>query len=204
MRLRPGATIGSLARFEALHLCHEVMNKPLVAGLAVAWSLVAVAGGTAVSVFDSGPGHRAPRAQVDIPLPPPVPVARVQPADVHQVADKIRRGAGKIQHGIASWYGGPEFHVTANGEVFRPDRLAAASRTLPFNTRVRVTNLRNGRSVVVRINDRGPYVRGRVIDLTPEAAKKLDMKHRGLAPVAIQIVSNDTPTVAGTNPTADR
>src|SRR5215469_13892894 len=77
-----------------------------------------------------------------------------------------------LRMGVASWYAGPMFHQTANGEQFEPDRLAAASRSLPFNTRVRVTNLRNGRSVIVRINDRGPYIPGRVIDLTPKAAAK--------------------------------
>lgn len=101
-----------------------------------------------------------------------------------------------LRTGIASWYGGPVFHQTADGEKFQPDTLAAASRSLPFNTHVRVTNLRNGRSVVVRINDRGPYVAGRVIDLTPEAAAALHMKRNGLAPVYIEIVRNDTPAVA--------
>lgn len=105
----------------------------------------------------------------------------------------VCREQRKLRMGVASWYGGPVFHQTANGEPFRPDTMAAASRTLPFNTHVRVTNLRNGRSVVVRINDRGPYVRGRVIDLTPKAAAKLDMTEKGLAPVSIEIVRNDPP-----------
>ena len=105
----------------------------------------------------------------------------------------VCRDQGNLRMGVASWYGGPVFHQTANGEPFQPNKMAAASRTLPFNAHVRVTNLSNGRSVVVRINDRGPYVRGRLIDLTPAAASKLDMKQNGLAPVSIQIVRNDTP-----------
>jgi rare lipoprotein A (peptidoglycan hydrolase) len=159
-------------------------KKPLVAGLAFACSLVAVLGGSAVGVFDVVPSGRMPQNSVIVSLPP-LP------------ASKQVRARPKIMRGVASWYGGPIFHVTANGETFHDNRMAAASRTLPFNTRVRVTNLRNGRSVVVRINDRGPYVHGRMIDLTPEAAEKLHMKYRGLAPVAIEIVSNDSrPTAA--------
>jgi rare lipoprotein A len=90
----------------------------------------------------------------------------------------------KAQSGIASVYSGGR---TANGEHASPQKLTAAHRTLPFGTRVRVTNKRNGRSVVVRINDRGPFVRGRVIDLTPAGAKALGFS--GLAPVTVERVS---------------
>src|SRR4051794_4323827 len=77
-----------------------------------------------------------------------------------------------IQTGAASWYG-PGFHGkrTANGETFNTHALTAAHKTLPFGTQLRVTNERTGRSVVVRINDRGPYARGRVIDLSKAAAQ---------------------------------
>jgi rare lipoprotein A len=77
---------------------------------------------------------------------------------------------------MASWYG-PGFHGrrTASGETFNAGALTAAHRTLPFGTRVKVTNATNGRSVVVRINDRGPYVRGRVIDLSRAAARAIGM-----------------------------
>lgn len=84
------------------------------------------------------------------------------------------------QAGIASIYSGGH---TANGEHASPGGLTAAHRTLPFGTRVRVINRRNGRSVVVRINDRGPYVRGRIIDLTPAGARALGFS--GLAPVDV-------------------
>jgi rare lipoprotein A len=87
--------------------------------------------------------------------------------------------------GIASVYG-YKGGRTANGEHTRPGRLTAAHRTLPFGTRVRVTNRRNGRTVTVRINDRGPFVRGRIIDLTPAAARALGFS--GLAPVTIAAV----------------
>ena len=84
---------------------------------------------------------------------------------------------------------------TASGEPFSPGTLTAAHRTLPFGTMVRVTNLRNGRTVIVRINDRGPFTRGRVIDLTPAAARELHFS--GLAPVALDVVGNDIPDATG-------
>ena len=75
---------------------------------------------------------------------------------------------------------------TASGERMNPNQLTAASKTLPLGTKVQVTNLENGRTVHVTINDRGPYVRGRVIDLTPRAADALAMRHHGLAQVEIR------------------
>ena len=91
-------------------------------------------------------------------------------------------GAAMAQSGIASVYA-YRGERTANGERAQPGGFTAAHRTLPFGTRVRVTNKSNGRSVVVRINDRGPFVRGRVIDLTPAAARALGFN--GLAHVTI-------------------
>jgi rare lipoprotein A len=75
---------------------------------------------------------------------------------------------------------------TANGEMFVPSKLTAAHRTLPFGTMVRVTNLRNGRTVIVRINDRGPFTKGRIIDVTPAAAAEL--KFSDLTPVTLEVV----------------
>jgi rare lipoprotein A len=93
------------------------------------------------------------------------------------------------ERGIASYYG-KKFHgrMTANGERFDMRELTAAHRTLPFGTVVRVTNLNNGREVRVRINDRGPWVKGRIIDLSRGAAKKLDMIRDGIVPVRIKVV----------------
>ncbi len=93
------------------------------------------------------------------------------------------------KRGVASWYG-PGFHGrrTANGERYNQYGHTAAHRYLPFGTRVRVTNLRNGRSVVVRINDRGPHVRGRIIDLSKGAAAAIGMFSTGTAPVAIEVL----------------
>jgi rare lipoprotein A len=77
------------------------------------------------------------------------------------------------QQGIASWYGAESGRRTANGERFPTREATAAHKTMPFGTRIRVTDMATGRSVVVRINDRGPYVRGRIIDLSPAAARAL-------------------------------
>jgi len=91
--------------------------------------------------------------------------------------------AASAQTGIASIYSGG---LTANGETARASGLTAAHRTLPFGTMVRITNQRSGRSVVVRINDRGPFIRGRVIDVTPAAAHVLGFS--GLAPVTLAVI----------------
>ena len=99
-----------------------------------------------------------------------------------------------LEQGEASWYG-PGFHgrTTANGETYNQDDLTAAHRTLPFNTVVRVINLDNGKSVNVRINDRGPYARGRIIDLSKEAARRIAMVDSGVAPVRLILVSSEQP-----------
>ncbi len=97
--------------------------------------------------------------------------------------------------GIASWYG-PELQgrQTASGERFDMEALTAAHRSLPFGTRVTVTNLDNGRSVTVRINDRGPFIKGRIIDLSRRAARRLGFEHQGTAPVRL------SPVAAGAQP----
>lgn len=94
------------------------------------------------------------------------------------------------QRGQASWYG-PGFHGrrTANGERYNQNAMTAAHRSLPFGTRVRVTNLNNGRSVVVRINDRGPFIRGRVIDLSRAGAGAIGMISSGVAPVRLEVLN---------------
>ena len=91
--------------------------------------------------------------------------------------------------GEASWYG-PGFHgkKTANGEIYDQEDMTAAHKILPINTIVRVTNIENDRSIVVRINDRGPYKKNRIIDLSRQAAEKLSMFKTGLAPVTLEII----------------
>ena len=94
------------------------------------------------------------------------------------------------QTGIASWYGGDFHHGTrtANGEVYDRGTLTAAHKTMPLPSYARVTNLKNGRSIVVRVNDRGPYVGNRVIDISEKTAEMLDMKRHGLGQVRVQYV----------------
>lgn len=91
--------------------------------------------------------------------------------------------------GLASYYA-DKFHgrKTASGETFNQTKLTAAHKTLPFGTIVKVTNLENNKSVKVRINDRGPFVDGRVIDLSKKAAKKLKLIHKGIVPVKLKIL----------------
>jgi rare lipoprotein A len=93
------------------------------------------------------------------------------------------------QGGLASWYGpGLYGRRTASGTVHTGAALTAAHRSLPFGTRVRVTNLNNGRAVVVVVDDRGPFVRGRVIDLSLAAARRLGMVRDGVVPVRLDVV----------------
>jgi len=99
-----------------------------------------------------------------------------------------RRG-GRSYRGMASFYGyDGSGNKTASGERFNPEKMTAAHRSLPFGTKVRVTNVNNGRSVVVRINDRGPFIGGRIIDLSHGAARVIQMIGRGVAPVKIEVL----------------
>ena len=97
--------------------------------------------------------------------------------------------AGAYQIGVSSYYG-KKFHgrPTASGEPFDMHALTAAHRTLSFGTEIQVTNLENGRSVIVRVNDRGPFVEGRVLDLSRAAARRIDMIGTGTAMVKIEVV----------------
>ncbi|WP_417327514.1 septal ring lytic transglycosylase RlpA family protein [Halarcobacter sp.] len=96
---------------------------------------------------------------------------------------------GDTQRGIASWYG-PNFHakLTSNGEMYDMYAMTAAHKTLPMNSMVKVDNLENGKSVVVRINDRGPFITGRIIDLSNKAAHAIDMVGKGTASVKIEVL----------------
>jgi rare lipoprotein A len=110
-------------------------------------------------------------------------------------ASPILPGTGYTEEGNASWYGIP-FHGrhASNGEVYDMHKLTAAHRTLPFDTKVRVTNLNNGKSTIVRITDRGPFVEGRIIDLSMAAAREIDSIGPGVVPVRIEVLSPINPT----------
>jgi rare lipoprotein A len=100
-----------------------------------------------------------------------------------------------VEEGVASWYGLPfNGRRTSNGEIYDMHELTAAHRTLPFNAVVRVTNLRNGKQTQVRINDRGPFVADRIIDLSLSAAEAIEMVGPGTAQVRLEIVAGPNPT----------
>jgi len=102
-----------------------------------------------------------------------------------------RQLADLVQEGVVSWYGAA-FHnrPTASGERFDSGALTMAHPSLPFGTRVKVTNLRNGRAVVVRVNDRGPFVGKRIADLSQAAASEIGMMRRGVARVRLEVLQN--------------
>ena len=104
-------------------------------------------------------------------------------------SEKLRSKTLATYIGGASWYGPEGGPLTATGERYIPSGLTAAHRTLPFGTKVQVTNLRNNRSVVVRINDRGPFIRGRIIDLSDAAAAEVGIKSSGVGRVRVDILS---------------
>lgn len=157
-----------------------------------------------VPVFDNQDG--APNRAVDInAIPNAVP--RVEPhsasgnpasytVDGH-VYHVLRSSRGYVARGIASWYG-TKFHgrLTSSGEPYNMYAMTAANKTLPLPTFVRVTNLRNGRSVVVKVNDRGPFVRNRLIDLSYVAARKLGIVATGTAPVEVRAIDPRRPQPA--------
>jgi rare lipoprotein A len=101
-----------------------------------------------------------------------------------------------VEEGVASWYGIPfDGHHTSNGEIYDMHQFTAAHRTLPFNSVVRVTNLTNGKQTEVRINDRGPFVGNRIIDLSFSAAQAIGMVGPGTAEVRLEMVGGPNPTL---------
>lgn len=131
---------------------------------------------------------------------PPVSTRRPPPAPPVTTTGPAGRAPAKplppgvYEEGLASWYGIP-YHGrrAANGEIYDMHKMTAAHRTLPFDTIVRVSNLKNGRKTEVRITDRGPFVDGRVIDLSLAAAEAIDMVAAGVAPVRLELLSGPHP-----------
>ncbi len=146
----------------------------------------------------SGCGHKK-RARVVVPPPPP-PVAEV-PAEQPPVSPEAAAPETRplfVQLGKASWYGAPYHNRrAANGEVYNMNALTAAHLTLPLNSVVRVTNVKTGQKVVVRITDRGPFVEDRIIDLSMAAAKAVGVWRRGTALVKLEVLESPAPIRSG-------
>jgi rare lipoprotein A len=105
-----------------------------------------------------------------------------------RASTSVSSSGGSAHSGMASYYGSESGSQTASGQRFNPSAMTAAHRTLPFGTKVRVTNKHNGRSVIVTINDRGPFIRGRIIDLSSGAAGVIGMRSSGVAPVSVEVL----------------
>jgi rare lipoprotein A len=140
-------------------------------------------------------------AQAHAALPPPdSPQARRQAEHLDRLPPVAPHGKAPIDHsgrkqkGHASYYAGRFAHrKMADGKRMNPHDNIAASKTLPLGTTAKVTNLENGRSATVKVEDRGPYVDGRVVDVTPRVAQELDMKKRGVVPVEVKPITVPQP-----------
>jgi len=161
----------------------------------------------ALSLLSVACGHK--EAKVSVPAPPAIsdsepaePEANSEPAgEPKQSAQEPALSGSKplmVETGLASWYGGP-YHKRAasNGEIYNKNAMTAAHRTLPLNSVVRVTNVKTGRSAVLRITDRGPFVQGRILDLSEAAAKKIDVWSPGVAMVRIEVLKTPAPLNSG-------
>ncbi len=137
------------------------------------------------------------RKQVEAPAKPAAkPQAATEPVKDKTVAERTVETETTYritssQTGQASYYGYGAGSQTASGARFNPNAMTAAHRTLPFGTKVRVTNKRNGKTVVVTINDRGPFIRGRIIDLSTAAAGVIGMRSSGVAPVLVERIATN-------------
>ncbi len=161
------------------------MRRRIAYGLAVLLSIASLGAGAAR-------GPNSSEAGITKPAPNFGPM---------RVEVRPKRPSRPFQVGTASWYG--EFFEgkpTASGEPYDMHDLTAAHPTLPLGTFVRVTNLRNGKSVVVRVNDRGPVVDGRIIDLSYNAARAIGMKARGIQRVRLDLVPTEMVAMSGSGP----
>ena len=156
-------------------------------------------------IADYAPQETINLSQIHEPSPEPVTITKAgnrTPYEVNGVTYNVLPSAENFHEtGTASWYG-MKFHgrPTSNGETFDVFQLTAAHKTLPIPCFARITNLENERSIIVRINDRGPFVEGRVLDLSWAAAAKLGFVEQGLAEVEIEVVSpTETPEAANAN-----
>jgi len=176
------------------------MRRDRVAGLILTAALATLAGCASQGTVDSAPrssaDKRAPRAAE--PVPRPEPRSPYGNGPVYEVNGKLYNvldtSYGYRERGVASWYG-TKFHgrPTSSREPYDMYEMTAAHKTLPLPTYVRVRNLGNNRTIVVRVNDRGPFVDNRIIDLSYAAAVKLDMIREGTSLVEITAISFDDP-----------
>jgi rare lipoprotein A len=138
----------------------------------------------------------AGRRPVTASAPPPMAPAATPPAAAARAkrATSTTEAGAYIEEGNASWYGAP-FHGrrASNGEIYDMNKMTAAHRTMAFGTIVRVTNLSNGKTAVVRITDRGPFVENRIIDLSMAAAKAIESIGPGVVPVRLEVISGNDP-----------
>lgn len=145
-------------------------------------------------------GHKTARSQ-PVPPPPTVTPPPASPATaITEPAPTVPLKSKPIyvETGLASWYGPPyNHHRGANGEIYDQNAMTAAHRTLPMNSVVRVTNLSTGRSAMVRITDRGPFVEDRIVDLSLAAAKAVDIWRPGTAEVKLEVLSAPAPIAEG-------
>jgi len=171
-----------------------------------------------LSLLLSGCGEHK-QARVNVPAPPPLSEPDSQTASVKtEPPSKTAASAGaasaqsdedafrippdakpiSVESGFASWYGGPYHNRRgSNGQTYNMHAMTAAHRTLPLGSIVRVTNLKTGHSALVRITDRGPFVEGRVLDLSQAAAKKVDVWQAGVAMVRVEVLRAPAPLEAG-------
>src|ERR1700675_1626826 len=163
-------------------------------------ALVAVAGCAKHNATTRPPaGTPAPQPPGSQPAPAPQPgqPGASRPSGPPPAIERQPAVPGEyVEEGVASWYGLPfNGRRTSNGEIYDMHEFTAAHRTLPFNCVVRVTNLNNGKHTEVRINDRGPFVANRVIDLSLSAAQAIEMVGTGTANVRLEILSGPNPNV---------
>jgi rare lipoprotein A len=173
---------------------HPRIDRAAPGAALVRWMIVALSAASLAACArspevtagpDAGPGNQPALAHAAPSQSPPQASPPGQGTAAPAAAPKPRRPP-YVPRGLASYYTAPQ--PTANGEVFDTTAMTAAHRTLPFGTRLRVTRLDTGRSVLVRINDRGPYVDGRVVDLSYAAAAALDMVDAGVTNVRLDVV----------------
>ena len=183
------------------------LGAALTAGLCVA-ALGGCGGGASVRVGGDGPGTRMDAGHIADAVPRVEPRSKYGNPQSYEVLGRryhvMDSAAGYSERGIASWYGS-KFHGrrTSSGEIYDMYQMTAAHKSLPLPTYVRVTNLRNGRSVIVKVNDRGPFHDNRLIDLSYAAATKLDILKEGTGLVEITAIDPRQPTPPTQLVTAD-